>query len=77
MGEQTCVQGFTEKRKGKGTFGRPWRRWQYNMNRILNKQFKDSIYCIFVSQNKNNLRALVKQVINFRGSKNERDFWSS
>jgi len=35
MGEETCVQGFIDKRKGKGIFGGSRRRWQYNMNKDL------------------------------------------
>jgi hypothetical protein len=33
---------------------------------ILNKQVKDNIYRIYVAQNKNILRALVKQVMKLR-----------
>jgi hypothetical protein len=72
-GKRHAYRGFIEKREGKRPFGVSRCRWQYNTNMDL-KQVKEIIYCISVAQNKNSLRALVKQVMNYRVPKNARDF---
>jgi hypothetical protein len=75
--EPSACRILVGKPEGKRPLGRPRRRWVNNIKMDLSKIGRDGMEWIDLAQDRDQWRALVKTVMNFRVPQNAGKFFSS
>lgn len=67
VGERTSAYTFwVGKPEGKGSLGRPWRRWKENIKMYFKEIGFEGVDWINVARDMDKLRAVCKAMMNFR-----------